>query len=494
MKKLILNLMLILIFFSTFNPTMFSLATPNKDSQSNTLDFWYVEDDIIDGTLLGLIEDFEIESGLTVNATRFSENEAKELFKSSYLEEVEPDLILGPSTWIPELVSNSMISPIEETQFLEEYMDDAKRAVSYYEIIDNVIQSSSILYYGFPYSTDVQAYAYNKDIAASMGAIIPEIGTGWTIDEFKTALTKMTDQSDPVDKKFGFSFTELPNAVEPIFYGMGGLKFRNLTLDKGHVDIQSDKSIETLQFIYDVVNKYRLTPAWAEQGVTKTFNNIAINGSVASTFLFSSELKHYLLGDMFTDASNMGIAQTPIDEGATGTPLHVKTIMISSQSQNQNDAIELAQYLTSENAMFENAVVENILPAIWSVFDDETLDSSILQDYKIVLENAKIMPISKYWIPIQADFAVEVGEMLNGDQNGSVAARALNIKWSFILPLDAGYPPIGPVEIPVDTNTSTDTDTSNGDDKETPWPLTSVIFAIGSISVISIIKKRGYKG
>ena len=110
---------------------------------------------------------------------------------------------------------------------------------------------------------------------------------------------------------------------------------------------------------------------------------------------------------------------------------------------------------------------------------------------KDLLEHIRELPISKYWDLTQEGFAIEVGEMLNGDQNGTTAAVAIRIRWSFALPASAGIPPILPFE--EETTIPTSTDTTTSDTTETTTQGTPgfeiLIFTLG-ISIVLIRRKK----
>jgi maltose-binding protein MalE len=487
------KIFLILLFISS----LFLVFPVKGETNAVDIDFWYIEPDETDDTLLTLVNDFETSVGVNVSVTRLPLDIAKEEYKAASLNGSAPDLVQGYATWIPELVTNGLISIIDESDLITDYISESLRAVSFYEIVDDIINPNNIFSYGFPQRVDTQAFLYSKPIASSMGATIPEIDENWDIPTFKSAITKLNDQSDPGNKKYGFSFTDSPAGVEALFYGNNGIKFFDYTVDKAHIGIESTDSIEALQFLYDIVQTNRLTPDYVDQGTANTFTHFAELGDVASTFGFAAEVKNYLSGSKFADPVNLGIAPVPMNSGATSAPLQVMALMVSdlSTTEEKNTAIELAKVLTSENAMVKNAKDEFLLPSSLTAFEHTDLASnSIVQDFKILLENARELPISKYWDLIQEGFAIEVSEMLNGDQNGATAVVAIRIRWSFALPASAGVPPILPHEdettIPTSTDTTTD-DTTETTTQGTPG-FESLVIAFGFCLVI-IYKKRVIK-
>jgi ABC-type glycerol-3-phosphate transport system substrate-binding protein len=467
-------ILLTLLIFS-----LFSLIPVNGETEAVNIDFWYITPDFEnDNTLLSLIEDFETSEGVTVSTTSFSYDEAKAAFKTASFDGSSPDLFLGDAMWIPELVTNGFIEPIAKADLETEFMPKALRAVSYYEIVNDVINVNNITYYGFPLSVDTQAFLYSQSKVDSKGVTIPAIDGSWTPTEFKAAITRLNDQSNPADKKYGFSFVNMPDGAEALFYGNGGLKFSNYTVDQGHIAIESESSKSALQFMYDIVQTNRLTPEYKDQNSTNTYSHFAEIGDVASTFDYAFRIKKYLEGSQFSSVSNLGIAPIPLASNGTGGPLFVTSLMVSSGSSTdeQATALDLAQALTSESALVANAKDEYILPSSWKAFDHADLaDNQIIQDFKIALENAREQPISKFWTLVREVFSGELKEMLGGLQNGSIAARAIGIGWSFVLPASVAspIPPVGD-DVPI----------SNG------TPAASILFIVFALGVSAMMIRR----
>ncbi|MHA1332411.1 MAG: sugar ABC transporter substrate-binding protein [Candidatus Hodarchaeales archaeon] len=473
-NKIILSLFLLMALMSV-NPI-------KSVKQSTDIEFWYIEPDETDDTLLSLIGEFETSKGVTVTVKQLTASEAKESFKAASMNGTAPDIIQGYASWIPEFVTNGMITSVDLANASTEYMAKALRAVSYYEIKDDIINANNILYYGYPQRVDTQAFLYSHSFAKEMRADIAATGETWDITAFKNAITKLNDQSDPANKKYGFSFTDMPKSADALFYGYGGQKFSNYTVDKAHIEIESDISIEALQFMYEMVLINRLTPSFEEQGSQNTYLHFAEVGDLGSTFGFAADVKKYLSGSQFSNASNLGIAPIPKNINGTGAPLEVMALMISTGSSTDEKltAIELAEVLTSKEAMVSNAKNEYLLPASWEVFEHEDLaGNTIVQSYKAILQEARELPITKYWDSTQEGYGIEVGEMLAGDQNGTIAARAIKIRWSFLLPASTGVDPIPPVGIEV-------TET-----KPTKTPAVGLLFVIAVLSItVSIYRKK----
>lgn len=443
-KNRSMQIILLITFLSTL--TLFQI---NSVTATTELQFWYVEEDGSDDTMLTLIGTFEsAHTGITVNATRVDIEELKDLYKEAFLNGQAPDIVQGPSTWIAELVTNNMLHSIADESFLTEFMPEALRAVSYYEIENDIVQGDSLLYYGFPQYVDAQAFVYNKELAA--GATIPSIDGSWTSEEFFSAIVNMNDQSDPENKEYGISFGDMPNSAEPLFYGLGGLKFSDYTVDSSHIQIEANASIDALDFIYKIVNVNRLTPEYTTTETPENsvvLQNFATDGNVLSTFAFASDISDILDGAQFLDDSNLGYAPIPQDAIGNGGPLQVMALMINSGLEGDilNSTIELAQHMTSSESIILNAENEILLPPSWVSFEDPGLmELDIIQGYKTILEQATQEPISKYWETLDGSLKTELLNMVTKNQIAEITARGIAVRWGFALPTNQGYPPINP--------------------------------------------------
>jgi len=397
-KNRSMQIILLITFLSTL--TLFQINSVNATTE---LQFWYVEEDGSDDTMLTLIGTFEsAHTGITVNATRVDIEELKDLYKEAFLNGQAPDIVQGPSTWIAELVTNN------------------------------------ILYYGFPQYVDAQAFVYNKELAA--GATIPSIDGSWTSEEFFSAIINMNDQSDPENKEYGISFGDMPDSAEPLFYGLGGIKFSDYTVDTSHIQIEANASIDALDFIYKIVNVNRLTPEYTTTETPENsvvLQNFAIDGNVLSTFAFASDISDIL----------DGYAPIPQDAIGNGGPLQVMALMINSGLEGDilNSTIELAQHMTSSESIILNAENEILLPPSWDSYEDPgLLELDIIQGYKTILEQATQEPISKYWDTLDGSFKTELLNMLTKNQIAEITGRGIAVRWGFALPTNQGYPPIMP--------------------------------------------------
>lgn len=461
----------------------FLTITPTVGVQT-TIELWYVDDDSIDDTLLSLIDEFEQEKGVTINATRLSRDEAKELYQTASLAGKAPDIIEGPTTWIPEFVTKGYILPLTAEDLNEDYMSEALREVSYYEFDYDASQiiGNSIVYYGFPYRLDVQAFVYN--VPKAVQAIIPSTSLSWDMDQFITEITKVNDQSNPANKIYGFSYGEFPWSVEPLFFGHNGTKFADYIVDVAHSKIMDEDSTSALEYIYNFTNVLRLTPNYKEDYdkasdlvsmiAADTYEGFANQGDTISTFAFSSEIKHILEGSQFTEDSNLGFGPTPSMEGATGAPLYAYAFMLNREltGATKTTAIELAQKLTSTTAMTSNANNEYLMPAIIGAYS-----GAIINEYKNLLSSITINPISKYWEATQAVLKTEIGSMLYGNQNGSTTAKALDVKYKFVVPETENNPPILPAAPTIIS--------------PTPWAFeTSILVLVLSTILIIYYRKK----
>ena len=398
-----------------------------------TLTVWYVEDDSVDDTFLSLIDEYETQSGITVDV-EWKDPESFPLDYKYAHSSGTPDVIQGDAAWIPNLVHSDSLLPIPADSLADDYIKEAKRMVSYYAREDGVYDLTTLAYYGFPLSVDTLAFIYNTDEQGV--AIIPDTDGSWTTAEFKTAVTRMNDQSIPSDKQFGFTYINFLETGEALFLGAGGQMFSEYTIDQNHVTSNSTESREALTFIYKFgvcPGCFELIPSYSDDyTINNTFRtdliyeDFAINGNISSTMLFARQLTNLTSSGIFADATKLGIAPCPVDENGQDPFLEVMALMINSQTSHEEEALNLAEFLSSKSSMVEMADNENIPPAILSAYDDTALtDNDIIQMYEPLVKQGSSKPLSRFWLRVEEIFEVQITKTMKGLQDGGTTGIAL---------------------------------------------------------------------
>lgn len=431
------NNIVVWVILTTLLTGIFGSGIHPVSAQTTTLKMWYMQEDFLDDTMLNLIDEYESSHDVIVNLKYVPYDTLRLDYKNAFGTDEFPDIIQGDAEWIPDLAHRNYIAPLSVGDLQYNYISQALRAVSYFYVENGEYNTQLLAYYGIPQYVDVMAFVYNKDEVKT--ASIPNADGSWTVDDFQQAITRMNDQSLPDDKQFGFSFLNFLDAELALFNGADGVLFANDTVDANHNQILEENSVNALKFMYDMVNYYELTPSYKSGyyvnvdnslKMEKIYEDFAVNGNVSSTMLFARDMKKLMSEGIFSDASKLGIAPTPrnTDDGAPF--LSVTALMISNSTSHKEEALDLANYLCSPDSMKEYASNEYLLPAIESVYSDTALSNNeIIQSYKPLVENAKGVPISRYWSSFVKDiFKGEVTAMIRGAQNATLCANALQVK------------------------------------------------------------------
>ncbi|MCF2141825.1 MAG: extracellular solute-binding protein [Candidatus Lokiarchaeota archaeon] len=421
-------------------------------AETTSLEMWYMQEDFLDDTMLDLIAQYETDHDVNVNLTYIPKDSLRMEFKNAYSSGKVPDLIQGDAEWIPDLAHRNYIAPLAVNDLQYNYIPQALRAVSYFYVENGEYNTQMLAYYGIPQTVDVMAFVYNKDKVNT--ATIPEIGGSWDMAAFQQAITRMNDQSLPDNKQFGFSFLNFKDAELTLFKGDGGILFENDSVDAQHNKILENYSIDALNYIYNIVNYYELTPSYKtgfyvnvdnSLKTDKIYDDFAINENVSSTMLFAQDMKKLTSDGIFSDISKLGLAPTPKNSKGKSPFLEVTAIMISNSTTKREDALNLANYLCSPDSMKEYAINEFLLPAIDSVYSDESLSNNfIIQSYKPLVEQAEGVYISRFWdLYIKDIFESEVTAMIRDAQNGSTCATSLQVRIDAKVLRQADHPAIG---------------------------------------------------
>ncbi|MHA1520295.1 MAG: sugar ABC transporter substrate-binding protein [Promethearchaeota archaeon] len=399
-----------------------------------SLTMWYMEDEFIDDTLLASLAQYESENDVVIDLLYVAPEDMRFEFKTAHVLGNAPDLIQGDAEWIPDLAHRNYILPIYGNMS-DEYFPQALRAVTYFNVIDGNYNYNEFVRYGFPQSVDVMAFIYNIDEIRF--ASVPSTDEIWDVTEFQTEVTKMNDQSLPDDKQFGFSFLNFLDAEMALYYGAGGELFFNNSVDTYNNMVDSNESEDALTFIHEFVNYYELTPSYKTGYYVNVdnslkndliFEDFAIHGNVSSSLLFAQNLKKLMSEGVFNNTANLGIGPVPVNDGAIEPMLNVKAMMVSTSTLHKKEAFNLAKYLSTPEFMLENALNENILPAIVSVYDHPYLSSNtIAQDFLPLLERATGKYLTRYWISVEEIFENQVTSLIRDSQNPSSCVTSLQI-------------------------------------------------------------------
>lgn len=317
MKRRLTLVVLFALLFSSFGSVM---TTSGQDDVS--LLIW------ADETRAAVIEElgaaFEEEYGVSLEVQQFAFGDIRDQLKIQGPAGEGPDVIIGAHDWLGELVTNSLVAPIDLGDDAENFSPVAVQAFTY----DGQL-------YGVPYAVENIALFYNTELVA-------EPPTTW---EEVRAISEEIRAAD--SEKYGFVIQQGdPYHFFPVMTSFGGYVFgldEEGNYNAEDVGIDSEGSVAGLQFVVDMIND-GLIPA-------------GLDGNTAQTLFQDGTAAMYITGpwnvQAFTDAGTpFAIAPIPAGQegGEAGAPfLGVQGFMVSAFSEQQDLAkVFLTEFIASE--------------------------------------------------------------------------------------------------------------------------------------------------
>jgi arabinogalactan oligomer/maltooligosaccharide transport system substrate-binding protein len=380
MKTKIITLSIILILVSfIFHPSSFILLSGcGKKSEPVNLTFWHTFNPQETETLLSILNGFMKQNPdikVQANQIKFDEGDARVRFKTLSQEGKAPDIMRLDIGWVSEFASSNYLAPIDELITQEDRNDYLEKQLEF-----NTYQGKL---YGVPQVTDCLVLFYNKRLFKESGVNVPE-----TVEDFVKVAQKLTN---PKENRYGFFLRTDSYWFQTFLWAFGG----GLIEDNGNIVINSKESIESLNYCYDLIHKYKISPTVGIEKEEYTnmrtgfkFGNYAmiVDGPWATTDILS--------GKEFTDKSNLGITRTPKGKGGYGSPIGGQSYTISANSKYKNEAYKFINFINSKENQITFALNNGLLPTRKSVYQDEKVKSNeMISAFKNVLDVARNRPM-----------------------------------------------------------------------------------------------------
>jgi len=348
--------------------------------------------------------------------SKFSTNDRKELLartlrsRSSRIDIFAVDLI-----WVPRFARWCM--PLDSI-----FTDDKRNA-----IIKPALESCTYneRLYAMPLYIDVGLMYYRKDIINTLSnseQVVEKLKRSMTWNEFLELSKRLSSHHGPYFMYPANNFEGL------VCFFLAGINSNNASIFSGDsIQLCQPKIDEVLQFLIDLVNKYKLTPSV----VTKYDDfQCCLEADKRDAIFFvgwPGFRKHF---EGFINkperAENLGITAIPHFEG--GIPSHVYggwNLMISKHSENKDAAIKFIQFAQrpeNQKMLYKSC---GYLPIINSVYNDTAFVNSEpdLKFYKQLIDMGFHRPYRINYTKISDNISYFVNLAIKGDLDSRDALK-----------------------------------------------------------------------
>lgn len=250
-------------------------------------------------------------------------------------------------------------------------------------------------YYGIPYRIAPNVVLLNKEVADNAGVEIPidiPAQNSWTWEEFVEFAKAITDPENGV---YGYCLTGSAEALgtdaqfQAFLFSNGG----KMINEEGLAGFNSEKGIETLQFLTTLVNESGAVPP----GTTSATENICPD------LLISGKVGMWIDGSLWEgiiEGGNPGIDLTVLPlphNGTMGTMDGGTGFGMSAITEHPEEAWEFMKYLASDEVQKRWAMAANWQPGNVAVLNDPEFTAKPSNaTVAWIMNNYKITPLSHY--------------------------------------------------------------------------------------------------
>lgn len=291
---------------------------------------------------------------------------------------------------IPSYAARGVLLPLDD--LIKETGFDTK---PYYE--ENLkIFSLDGKIYGFPRDNDTTVLYYNKDLFDEAGIAYPD--SSWTWDEFLVACQALTK----VDNRN--RVTQYGVALESNKYAMfvhqnGGQVFDD-PLEPTRFLMNEPLAVEALQFMADLINKYKVAPSFAQMLQMGNTTQMFQGGHVAMTMTNAARIPTF-------QQANFKWGVAPLPTGRTGLRANVAGgagYVISSNTKYPKEAFTFLQFLSGEEGQSIFASTGVAVPAYDTHKTRQAFIEALPEGFgELFIEetaNGKLPPMFNGWVEI----------------------------------------------------------------------------------------------
>ena len=350
--------------------------------------------------LADLVNEYvENNPGVKITVLYRETEELRSGFQNSALAGSGPELVHGPSDQVGPFATMGIIKPLEDI-FSAEYLANFNpQGLTYYE--GHLYQIADRL-------GNHLCLVYNKDLVP-----IPPKDSDEMI-EIGKKLTKDFDGDGKIDQ-FGlvWNFTE-PYFFIPFFGGFGGWVMD----DNYHPTLNTPAAVEAFQFVIDLRDKYKITPANCDYEMANT--------------LFKDRMAGMMInGDWswgtYRDAGiNIGVARIPqiVETGLWPSPMVSPkgfSVNINIDEDKLEPTVQFLKFLMSADSQRKLAAATSMMPTHLSLADDPVItENEIMKNSLAQIEVGRPMPVvpelRAIWDAMRPAYQSVLGGALTADE------------------------------------------------------------------------------
>ncbi len=303
-----------------------------------------------------------------------------------------PDLANIATIWLPELVSLEVVQP------LDEFVSDEMRA----RFIPKTLRGASYQgkLYGLPIAVSARALYCNSKLLKAAGEKPPA-----TWDDLLRVARKC---QDPANHVYGFGVQGAKTETDVYWYyflwANGG---RILNEDKTRATFNSPEGVEALQFVVDLIHKYKVT-----QPDTTAYDREDLQPLFKSGKLAMVITGPWFWGMLEKDVPDLEYELAPIPRRKEQVTMAVTDNLIMFKSCKDKEAAwKFVQFFYDPKLRLEWAKTFGMLPELKEVAESDYIKSSPQWSLLMsLLPDGRFVPLHPRWTKISDEIRLAMEE------------------------------------------------------------------------------------
>lgn len=328
-----------------------------------------------------------------------------------------PDVFTQDVVWIAEFAGAGWALP------LDEYYDAQMRKEYFPGTIDACTYDGKLT--ALPWFVDSGMLYYRKDLLEGIGAKVPETWADMT------AAAEELQRSGKADFGFLWQGKQAEVLVCDLVSVIGSNGGAILAPDGKSSRLNDAKAVEAVQFLYDTINKTRISPSdvlsWDEEPSRQPFT------AGKAAFLRNWSYVYSISQDASASAvvGKVGVAPLPhFPAGTSSACLGGYQYGVNAATKNREAAIDFLTWMSSPQTQLQFALQLGIAPTRPAVFDNPQLgeEQPFMKELKSVFTGATPRPVTPKYA--QVTLAIQSGvskALVSGDIQGELDAASARI-------------------------------------------------------------------
>lgn len=353
-------------------------SSSSDDGDTKSIDLWtsWTPGAATDEASQPLFDEFEEETGYTINQSNFTNDQLHEKLIASAAGGNLPDVVWGLPEYIAEFNQLGILEDLTDDWESWEYAD---------KVADNVKQAMTVdgKVLGMPFETAIRAYLVHDSTLGTANVSVPE-----TWDDVLAVGSTVEDATQ--NSFYGVAATGARAPQELMVYlAQVGLQVADEQEDGSYRNTWQDspealaKATKVFQFYNDLFDSGAVNLNSATYGWEQTDENFATG--LTATYVSGNWLaeREEVNPDTMGDVSIHPIPHP--DDGVQATYLESKPVFVMTGSDVRDGAVELAQFMAGEE--YQSSVM-----ADRSALSDVSTDSKWSQDFKALIDTGVSWP------------------------------------------------------------------------------------------------------